>query len=587
MSAAVRLGALLLAGYSMGTALFVESTMARQGALASADERWVDDTLRTLSLDEKIGQLLFPVTSGVFRNVDGDEFAKVRLDVSEFRVGGYHVGRGDPAAVALMTNDMQRLAKVPLLVTADLEAGAGLVYANATRLPSAMALGAADDEQLIYRAAKVAAEEGRALGVHLNFHPVADVNNNPRNPIINTRSFGEDVQKVARFTAAYVRGIQENGQIATAKHFPGHGDVAADSHLELPVLDIDRQRLQSVELPPFRAAIDQGVGAIMSAHIYLPQLEEERGLPATLSKAILTGLLRTDLGFNGLIVTDAMDMRAVSSNFGAGDASVRAIEAGADILLYPPDTETSLRAVRDAVTSGRLAAARIDDSARRVLRAKARLGLHRNRFVDVESVTRVVGSRENRQIAQEAADASVTLVRDDKNVVPLAAADVRALTIHILDRRDGWRDGSVGATFAAEFAGRFPQTATVQVDDHTAPNEIEIIKRMAPLADVLIINGFARVAAYKGTTGFSDTQLDLLRHLISLNKTLVFTMFGDPYLLTNVPELPSYILTYDTHPGAERAAVRAITGEIEFKGRLPVSLPGLYPAGYRLERARR
>lgn len=554
---------------------------------AQDDDRWVEATLKAMSLDERIGQLLFPVTSGVFKNIESDGFQKISLDLKEYHVGGYHVGRGDPAAVALLTNDMQRIAKVPLMITADLEAGAGLVYANATRLPSAMALGAADDEQLIYRAGTIAAEEGRALGVHVNFHPVADVNNNPRNPIINIRSFGEDPKKVSRFAAAYIRGIQENGQIATAKHFPGHGDVSVDSHLELPVLNIDRERLNALELPPFRAAIEQGVAAIMAAHIYLPQIEPERGLPATLSKTILSGVLRRELGFNGIIFTDAMDMRAISTNFGAGDATVRAIEAGADVILYPVDTATSLTAIRDAVASGRITPARIDESVRRILRAKAKLGLDRNRFVNVERVTQIVGSRENRRIAEEAIEAAVTLVRDEKRILPLRPADVRVVSISILDRREGWRDGPVGVTLNGELLKRFPQMVSVQIDEQSSIAEIEMTKKLAAMTDVVMVNGFARIAAYKGSSSFSEAQLALLRHLSGLTKPLVFTMFGDPYLLTIVPELPSYILTYDTHPSAERAAVRAITGEIDFRGRLPISLPGLYPAGYRLERQQR
>ncbi|MBI4471262.1 MAG: glycoside hydrolase family 3 protein [Acidobacteria bacterium] len=556
-------------------------------SLAGAQrDEWVENTLRSMSLDEKIGQLLFPVTAGTFKNIEGEEFKKIRVDLTEHGVGGYHIGRGDPAAVALLTNDMQRVAKTPLLVTADLEAGAGLVYANATRLPSAMALGATGDEQLAYRAGKIVAEEGRALGVHINFHPVADVNNNPLNPIINTRSFGEDVQSVSKLTAAYVRGIQENGQIATAKHFPGHGDVATDSHLELPVLDVNRERLFSLELPPFRAAIASGVGAIMSAHIYLPQLEAESGVPATLSRNVLTTLLRQELGFTELIFTDAMDMRAITTHFGTGDATVRALEAGADVILYPPDPAASIIAVREAVSAGRLSQSRIDDSARRILRAKARLGLHRNRLVDVERVTRVVGSPENRRIAEEISEAAITLVRDDKNVVPQSPSDARLVVINILDRRDGWRDGPVGVTANAELAKRFPHIVTVQVDEFTSTAEIDVIRKMTGLADILFVNGFARVAAYKGTTGFNEAQIGLLRHLASVEKPLVFTMFGNPYLLTHVPELPSYIVAYDTHPAAERAAVRAITGEIEFRGRLPVSLPGLYAVGHRLERQR-
>lgn len=558
--------------------------LAAQSA-AQSEDRWVEDTLRSMSLEEKVGQLLFPVTPGIFKNIESEEFRKIRLDLMEYHAGGYHVGRGDPAAVALLTNDMQRLAKVPLLTTADLEAGAGLVYANATRLPSAMALAATDDEHLVYLAGKIAAEEGRALGIHVNFHPVADVNNNPLNPIINIRSFGEDVGKVSKFTAAYIRGIQENGQIATAKHFPGHGDVSVDSHLELPVLNIDRERLNALELPPFRSAIEQRVGAIMAAHIYLPQIEPERGVPATLSKTVLSGILRRDLGFNGLIFTDAMDMRAISTNFGVGDATVRAIEAGADVILYPVDTAACFKAIRDAVTSGRVTRARIDDSVRRILRAKAKLGLHRNRFTDVERVTRIVGGPENRRVSQEAMDAAVTLVRDDKQAIPVRPSpDLRVVSINVLDRREGWRDGPVGVTLNAELLKRFPKVVTVQIDDQSSPGELELTKKFAASADVILVNGFARVAAYKGSTSFNEGQLALIKQLSALSKPVVFTMFGDPYLLTNAPDLPSYILTYDTHPAAERAAVRAITGEIVFRGRLPISLPGLYPVGHRLER---
>jgi beta-N-acetylhexosaminidase len=550
---------------------------------AQAEQRWVEDTLTAMSLEEKVGQLLFPVTSGAFKNIGSEEFHKIRLDLTENHVGGYHIGRGDPAAVALLTNDLQRIAKVPLLMTADLEAGAGLIYPNATRLPSAMALGAVDNEDLIHLAGKITAEEGRALGIHVSFHPVADVNNNPRNPIINIRSFGEDVGKVSRFAAAYIRGIQENGQIATAKHFPGHGDVSVDSHLELPVLDVDRERLNSLELPPFRAAIQQGVGAIMTAHIYVSRIEPQPGIPATLSHSLLTGVLRHEMRFDGIIFTDAMDMRAISANFGIGDAAVRAVEAGADVILFPVDTAICLTSIRDAVIAGRITHARIDESVRRILRAKAKLDLHRNRFTDMERVTKVVGSAENQRFAREAIEAAVTLVRDDKHVTPLRPSDSRVFSVNILDRRDGWRDGSIGVTLNAELMKRFPRVVTAQIDDQSSPGELEMTKKLADEADAVLVNGFARVAAYKGSTNFNDAQLSLIRYFAASTKPMVFTMFGDPYLLLSIPELPNYTLVYDTHPAAEQAAVRAMTGEIDYRGRLPISLPGLYPIGHRLQ----
>ena len=282
-------------------------------------------------------------------------------------------------------NEMQRLAKVPLLIADNFEGGVGYVLFGATRLPLAMAIGATGDERLAYEAAKVTAEEGRAIGVNVNFYPVADVSNNARNPIINIRSFGEDPARVSCFVRAYIRGTQENGQIATAKHFPGHGDVATDSHLEMPVLNVGRARLESVELPPFRAALAEGVDAVMSAHIWLPQLEPEKGVPSTLSKNVMTTLLRDELHFEGVIFTDSMTMRGVTSNFQPADATLRAVEAGSDIVLLPPDVPTSFNAIKEAVASGRIPETRIDASVRRILTAKAKLNLQKDTIVSSTS----------------------------------------------------------------------------------------------------------------------------------------------------------------------------------------------------------
>lgn len=558
---------------------------AAPAKLSRADQRWVEKTLRSMSLDEKIGQLLIPEARGNFQNQESEQFEKIRRHIVEFHVGGYHTFGGDPAGTALMVNEMQQLAARPLLITADLEGGAGYVLPGATRLPLAMAIGATGEDRYAYLAGKVAAVEGRAIGIHVNFYPVVDVQNNARNPIINIRSFGEDVGRVSAFARAYVRGAQENGQIATAKHFPGHGDVATDSHMAMPVLDISRERLDSVELPPFRAAVEEGVGAVMSAHIYLSQLEPERGLPATLSRNILTGLLREELGFEGIVFTDAMTMRGVSANFTNADATVRAIEAGADVILYPPSVEASFYALREAVNSGRLTTERIDASVRRLLEAKTRVGLHHSRTTDLTLLNKIVGSKQNREVAREIIESAITLVRDTNQAVPLKpSVDLRVIHFNLLDSRLGWREGPVGGTFAAELLKRFPRATTIQLDDQSAFAEYQMASKMADLADAIVVSGFIRVASYKGSIDMTPQQLALLRQLSTLKKPFVFALFGSPYLLTHVPELPNYILAYDTHPGAEAAAVKAITGEIPFRGRLPISLPGLYPVGHRLER---
>jgi beta-glucosidase-like glycosyl hydrolase len=559
------------------------SLFAPSQAWVSSDDPWVAETLKKMTLEEKIGQMLVPTMSSVFMNQESDSFQQIKKNVTEFQVGGLHAFGGDPAALALLTNRMQEAAKVPLLMTADLEGGAGYQLRGATRLPRAMAIGATADERLASDAGKITAIEGRALGIHINFYPVVDVNNNPRNPIVNIRSFGEDVSLVSAMAAAYIRGAQDNGQLATAKHFPGHGDTSQDSHLELAVVDVDWDRLNRIELPPFRAAVKGGVAAVMTAHIALPQIEPDKGLPATLSPKIITDILRKDIGFDGLVFTDAMDMRGVSAHYEPGEAALRAVNAGADIILFPVDLEKSFNAIKHAAQSGQLSLSRIETSARRILAAKARLGLHRNRLVDLNKLDTIVGSAEHQQKARSIIEQAITLVRDQKHTLPLKLGDgQRVLCLTILDSRQGWREGFPGAAFRAELRKRHPKTIDVDVDENTSNESFGLIRKLADVADVIIVNGFIRVAAYKGTIDLTDGQLNLLKHLSTLNKPFVFTLFGSPYLLTFVPELPTYILAYEYYPGAEAAALRAILGEIPFKGKLPISLPGLYPIGHGL-----
>ncbi|HXG58096.1 MAG TPA: glycoside hydrolase family 3 N-terminal domain-containing protein, partial [Thermoanaerobaculia bacterium] len=433
----------------MAVSLFL--AVASAARADRSEERWIERTLRSMPVEEKIGQLLIPNIGGGFHSIDGDEFRKLQRWVTELHVGGVHVASGQPPATALLINDLQRLAKVPLLVTADLEGGAGFIFPGATRLPLAMAIGAAGSEELAYAAGKVSALEGKALGIGVDFYPVVDVQNNPRNPIINIRSFGEDPQKVSALARAYIRGIQDAGMLATAKHFPGHGDVATDSHLEMPVLDVTRERLDAIELAPFRAAIEEGVAAIMTAHIHLPALEQQKGIPATLSRSVLTDLLRKNLRFEGLLFTDAMDMRAVSANFSEEESSVRAIEAGADVVLFPRNPEIAFNALRGAVESGRLSMSRLDEAVRRILRAKARAGLTCYRPADLDSLSRVLGSSANRDVARRINEAALTLVRDEQASVPLRLdGDKRVLHVNLLDSRNGWREGPVGRVAAAE-----------------------------------------------------------------------------------------------------------------------------------------
>ncbi|HYP25392.1 MAG TPA: glycoside hydrolase family 3 N-terminal domain-containing protein [Blastocatellia bacterium] len=547
---------------------------------------WVEKTLASLSMDEKIGQLIVPAIVGMFRTQDSEAFQQVRRDITEFHVGGYLLlGEQstihEPAGAALLIRRMQEMARTPLFITADFEGGVGLRFTGATRLPRAMAIGATASEEMAFQAGRVTAREARALGVNVNFYPVVDVNNNARNPIINIRSFGGDPQAVSRMARAYIRGSQSEGVMATAKHFPGHGDTSIDSHLALPSIDIDRARLDSVELPPFRGAISEGVGGIMSAHIALPQIETG-SLPATLSSRLMGDLLRKEMGFDGVIFTDAMNMLGIADRYPEGEAAVRAIKAGADVVLFPINVEKSFNALRRAVESGEISGARVDESVRRILKAKARLGLHKERLADIANLDRALGSRENQTVATQIIESAITLVRDSRGALPLRLKpEQKVLFISMVDNGEGWRDGTPGLAFQDALRKRHTDVTAVAVSDQTAPPEFGLIRKMAALSDVVIVNAFIRVSDSKGSIDMSEGEVNLLRHLSTLKKPFAFVLYGSPYLIASVPEIPTYVLAYEYHPAAEEAALRAVLGEIEFKGRLPIELPGFYPIGHR------
>ncbi|HEY6327881.1 MAG TPA: glycoside hydrolase family 3 protein, partial [Blastocatellia bacterium] len=510
---------LFITGLTPALALNRADTSGAAATLAeSHSESWADKTLKSMSVDEEIGQLIVPAMVGAFTDKDSDQFQDIARNIREFHVGGYHLlgdvnNHHDPAGIALLINHMQAMARVPLFITADFEGGVGSRFEGATRLPRGMAMGATRNEDLAYQAGKITAEEAKCLGFNVNFYPVVDVNNNPRNPIINIRSFGSDPNLVARMGDAYIRGSQGAGVLATAKHFPGHGDAATDSHLELPTIDVDRARLDSVELPPFRAAIKAGVGAIMSAHIALPQIAPG-GAPATVSPKILTGLLRDELGFKGIIFTDAMNMQGVAAHYPNGEAAVKAVEAGADIVLFPPSVPDAFNALKQAVDSGAISRSRLDESVRRRLEAKDRLGIENNRYSDIDKIDSLLGTTAHQRMARQIIQDGITLVKNDGNTLPLSLnPNQTVLYISILDAEEGWGGGLPGRTFEADLLRRHPKTISVSVSDRTSPGEFALIRKLASEADVLIVGGWIRVAAFKGSIGLNEEQIDLIRNL--------------------------------------------------------------------------
>ncbi len=559
----------------------------------SPDDAWVETTLAGLTLRQKVGQLMVPWLGGDYLPLDGEEYERLREWVVDYDIGGVTLAIGSPQAVAAKLNALQELAPVPLLVSANMEHGPGqrltggtvlpygLELGGGTAFPPLMGMGATGDERLAYEMGRITAIEARAVGVHMAYGPVVDVNSDPGNPIINTRSYGEDPAEVARLATAHIRGMQEHGVIATAKHFPGHGDTDIDSHIALPVIPHDRARTDSVELVPFRSAIDNGVGAVMSAHIAFPSLTGD-STPATLQPRLLTGLLRDELGFDGLVVTDALGMGGIVSGWGGHEAAVLALEAGADVLLMPADLPGAIDAVVAAIESGRIPEERLDRSVRRVLHAKAGLGLHRERTVDVARVPGVVGIEAHREVARQAAEASITLARDRDGLVPLTAGDsLRILAIVYTDDPDPF----AGRTFRRELAARFPDGEDALLDADPGPRQLDAIRTMADRADLVIFAPFVRAMASKDEIGIAGPVAALVRELAARHPTLAVS-FGNPYVLSAFPDVGAYMLAWGDENALQRAAVRALTGEIPIRGRLPVSIPPDLARGEGEERPR-
>jgi beta-glucosidase-like glycosyl hydrolase len=600
--------------FPLAAAVFAGSVLAAPAGGPALDPeagRWVRRTLARLTLDEKIGQLIVPAFDSTFLSADGEGFARLAAAVRDLHVGGFVVfGRravpvpavllnqgysaallGSPWDVASTLNRLQALSAVPLLASADFETGVAMRYEGATAFPRAMAFGAAGDDRLAFEAGRITAIEGRALGIHVNFAPVADVNSNPRNPVINTRSFGEDPTRVGALVDSYARGVAAGGMIATLKHFPGHGDTAVDSHLGLPVVEQSRDRLERVELLPFRQALADA-GAVMIGHIEIPALDAGARSPATLSERAVTGLLRGEMGYDGLVVTDSMSMQAVASLMPPGEAAVRAIAAGNDLLLESPDDNAAFAAVKAAVERGAITRKRLDESVTRILTAKARLGLHRARTVDLDALPTVVGARGHAAVADEVSRRAITLARDDGERIPLApSATASVLYLSVLDYPANWGIAGPGRTFVPELKKRWPLLTAVEVSDRSSPGELDLVRAMAARYDVIVAAVFVRASSGSGRMDLSDPVVRTLRAVArqatDRGVPLVTTFFGNPYAALAAPELPVVLFTYDLYDRAERSAVQAIAGEAAIGGRLPIALPGLFPLGHGLDRGQR
>jgi beta-N-acetylhexosaminidase len=550
--------------------------------------RW----LSSLTLNQKVAQLVMIPFYGEAPNTRSRQYRRFLRLVQESGVGGLILvnrteGRGikraEPYALAAFLNRMQRLAKIPLIVGGDFERGPSMRVDGTTLFPHAMAFAAGGDPQATKYMGEITALDSRALGVHWIFFPVADVNSNPDNPIINIRSFGENPSQVSEHVRAFIQGARaepKNRILTTAKHFPGHGDTADDSHLKLPSIQSDRARLESVELVPFRAAIEEGVDAVMTAHIAVPALDAP-DLPATLSSTIMTGLLRDELKFKGLIVTDALEMGGVAKGYSTGDAAVRALEAGADVLLMPPDPEAAIRAVVAAVHKGRISMKRIDESVGRVLAAKQSVGLDRAKLVDVEAIADVVNAPEAAARAQEITDRAVTLVKNEGNVLPFQ--NPKDACFFVL--AEG-RYSNEGLAITQELR----QRAAVKIFalDPTLPDsELDAAAHNAASCEQIVVTAFASVAAYRDNLALPGGFPRLIESLTATGHPVTLVSLGSPYLVRSFPKVSAYLTTYSPVATAEVAAVKALFSEIDIGGHLPVTIPAIAELGFGIAVPRR
>lgn len=595
--------------------IFAKEKYQRQGPvqLDHNADKWAEKTLRKLSLEEKIGQVFMVWCRASFLNVENPEYVEWRDEMQKYHVGSFamtvHVDgpflqRSEPYEAAELLNGLQRDSKLPLLIAADFERGVSMRLLGTTVFPHAMAFGADGRVEDAEAFGRITAQEARAIGVHWNFFPDADVNSNPANPIINTRSFGEDPKQVGDLVTAYIRGAHEAGMLTTVKHFPGHGDTATDSHLGVASVNGDRSHLDSIELPPFRQAIAAGVDSVMVAHVTVPALDSDPNHVATISPAVVSVLLQRQLGFQGLIVTDALDMAGLTHLFAndIGRAAVEAFKAGNDLLLIPADLGASYQAMLKAAQSGEITQERLDRSVLKLLRMKASLGLNEARIVDVNALATAVGKPENIAFGQQVADSAITLVRDNGKVLPLkspsksqgtAKAGLPYTTkeethndvVAILFSDDVRTDS--GRAFGREFRARVPDAHVIYVDPRIAGGMSgDVLKAVdeakTVIAAVYVIPTAGRIG---NSVAMADATGILLQQVLdrAAGKTAVVAM-GNPYLASDFPKVENYMCTFSNATVSEVSAVKALFGEIPIHGHLPVTIPSIAERGAGIER---
>ncbi len=537
-----------------------------------AEQRWVDSVYASFTLDERIGQL-FMIRA--HSDLGADHIANVTKQIQDYHVGGLCFFQGTPEKQLELTNQYQSLSNLPLMVSMDAEWGLGMRLPDQTiGYPKQLALGAIRNNQLIYDMGAEIARQMHRLGVNVSFSPVLDVNNNPDNPVIATRSFGEDRYNVTAKGYMYMKGLQDNGILASAKHFPGHGDTDVDSHLDLPVIPHDRARLDSIELYPFRALIRYGIGSMMAAHLQIPALDPRPNRPSSLSKPIVTDLLRKELGFTGLVFTDGLEMKGVTKHYGQGEVEAEAIAAGSDILLLPEDIAAAFTAIKRYMEEGKITPAGLEEKVRRILLSKYRLGLTRPTFPPMAGLRADLNSPGARSLKQELFEASMTLVRDEARLVPIQPTEKGKIV--------SLRIGSTKATAFTDRLDDYGQiTHLTTAVAPTATEKQQILDRIRS-NDLVVVSLYSDGSRFIEKVAIGAPLLSLLR-AIDAKTELIISVFGNPYSLAALDEFGTILEAYTRDEVAQDAAAQALFGAIRITGRLPITASRRSPYNAGLE----
>lgn len=536
--------------------------------ITEKERQWIDSVLNKMTIRERVAQMIMPWAGGNYTSESSSDYKRLEFLIEDLKVGGLIFFKGDILNEALLINKFQQMADVPLLISSDFERGLAMRLTDATEFPYNMAVAATGDVNLVREMGRIVSLESRAIGVHQNYAPVADINTNADNPIINIRAYSEDQNIVAEYCEAFIDGSVEGRMISTIKHFPGHGSTDIDSHKDLPVINVSMDDLMKFELAPFISSIKAGVQSVMIGHLSVPSIDSQ-GVPATLSKRIVTDLLKDELGFKGLVVTDAMNMNAVTKFYSSAEAAVLGVKAGNDILLMPPDEEIAINAIAEAVYNGEIEIERINESVRKILSAKVWVGLDKEKNTDINAVPAFVGTKNNVFLAHEIAEKSITLVKDENNLIPIDPAKYYSTAVITISDGNG-----TGAYFNELADQEFGYIRTISLNKRSTDKEYKQALEIARKSDLILLPSFIKVKAYQGTVKMSDKQTRFMKSVFEMDKPYIVISFGNPYLLSFFTETKTYLTAYGDAAVSQRAMLRAVTGKTDITGRLPISIPG-------------